>query len=323
MDYERLMPLAAVTETKKHLRFFDRSYWDEESSIGVDEKVQGVVKRKIASGVSSLFVSVAAPFLLPELRSSIRGIFRSKKKSFLRSKAPPEHEEQIPIGLMACDFNRWINAMMQIALRLPIFRTILLLWAPQSYEPFQYFIDQHDADQKANLEVSSASSAELARFLMQKMPALCICPNRPDFFEIFQTLLRSGSPKRSFFLGVYSKQESCYLVEWDAKASAFFTLMDQKLQAHAPGHLLVFVKNRGEAEFSLPKQIIDGKGQYYDLQGFIERRQDAKFPEFIAYVKLSGKTWYQCRDERISRMHSIHLHVPLAEGLLLYYKKCV
>ncbi|MCC6127585.1 MAG: hypothetical protein IT584_00055 [Chlamydiae bacterium] len=316
------MPLASVNETRKRSRFFDRSSWDEEPSSGIDEKVQGLVKRKIASGLGSLLVSVAAPFLLPELRSSIRNIFRSEKKSSSRFETISDQEQQIPLGLIACGMNGWINALMQIALRLPIYRTILLLWAPQSYEPFQRFIDQHDADQRAKLEISSASSLELVQCLIQKMSSECICSDRPDFFEIFRILLLSGSPKRSFFLKLYSKQESSCLVEWDAKTSPFFTLMDQKLQAHTPGHLLVFVKNKEAPGFVVPKQIVDGKGQYYDLQGFIERRSDAGSTEFIAYVKVSGKTWYQCRDQRISKMNSIHLHVPLLLSHVLYYKKC-
>ena len=321
MDEVFFMPIASVSETRKEGRFLVEPFWDEEPSSGIDAKVQGIVKRKIASSLGSLFVSLSAPFL-PEFRSSVRNIFRSKRRFSSRPETFSIQEELIPLGLIACGTSRWINALMQIALRLPIFRTILLLWAPESYEPFQRFIDQYDADQKAKLEISLASSMELIHCLMKKMPSESIQSNSPDFFEIFRILLISGSPKRSIFLKVHSKPESCCLIEWDVDVCPFFDLIDEKLKAHAPGHLLVFVKNREESSFVIPKQIVDGKGQYYDLHGFIERRPDAVRAEFIAYVKALGKTWYQCRDEGISKLHSIHLHVPLMSGDFFYYRKC-
>ena len=110
-------------------------------------------------------------------------------------------------------------------------------------------------------------------------------------------------------------------MEWDAEFSSLELLIQQKLTEKAPWHLLVFIKSPEDLE-EIPKQIADEKGQYYALQGFIEKRQDVGLAEFIAYVKVADKNWYQCRNQRILKLQSIHLHIPLLASHLLYYKKC-
>lgn len=322
MDYSFILSISSIFEKRKQGRS-QLSFFEGEERAGVDAKVQGLVKPRISSGLGSLFVSVTAPFALSDFRSSLRNLFRFKKKeSLFRLDALWSDVDGIPLGLMACGLHSWINAVMQIALRLPVFRTILLLWAPHSYEPFLRFIDQHDADREAKLMVSSASSADLVRCLAQKMlPELFVSWGNPDLFEVFRKLLLSCVSKESLSLGVYSKEESCCLVEWDQKIAPLDAFIQQKLEERAPWHLLVFIKHPEDLE-TLPKQIADEKGQYYALRGFIEKRQDVGFAEFIAYVKVSDKNWYQCRNQRILKLQSIHLHIPLQSSHLLYYKRC-
>lgn len=213
MDWSFVMPLAPVFESKKQDRF-RRPFFAKQSPSGVAAKVQGVVQRRISGGLGSLFVSVAAPLFLPDIRSALRGAlrFRRKDSSVVAVDALWSDEEAAPLGLMACGLHSWMNAVMQIALRLPVFRTILLLWAPQSYEPFQRFIDQYDADRRAGKEMSCASTMELVYCLMGKMSAEAfIRPVHPDLFEVFRTLLLSCTSKDAISLGVHSKRRAAVL----------------------------------------------------------------------------------------------------------------
>ncbi len=291
----------------------------------IDVKVQGAVKTKIVGGVGSLFVSVATPLLHPALRLSIRNMLRAIRQTRLIEPSRCLGEsDSIPLGLLSNERDCWMNAVMQIMLRLPMFRTILALWAPQSYEPFQKFIDQYDADRKAHFSISSASSSELVRCLAKKMSSdIFLSPSSPHLFEIFRTILLSLGSTESFGHKTYSMEESCCLLEWDPQTQALLSLTHQKIAAQTPRHLLVFVKQHSQLSSVVPKQLSDGeKRGYYDLQGFIERRHDGGGAELIAYVKAAGKNWYQCRNQRISKLHSIHLDLPLVSSRLFYYKRC-
>ncbi|MBX9745178.1 MAG: hypothetical protein K2X08_08220 [Chlamydiales bacterium] len=287
---------------------------------GIDAKVQGLAHTKMGSGLGSLFVSMATPpSMLRGVRSSIRNAFRLSRQSKCIEQGRLLVElDSVPLGLMPCGTESWMNAVMQIVLHLPIFKTILALWAPQSYEPFQMFIEQYEVDRKAHATISSASSLSLVRCLAQKnsLEAFFLRTD-PDLFQIFRAILWSFSSQESAFLRRESVHESCLLMEWDGDG---WSLIEQKLAAKAPSYLLVFMKNSPDSVAA--KQIPDPKrGGYYELQGFIEKRGDEGCSEFIAYVKVAGKSWYQCRNQRIAKLHSIHLDVPLLSSRFFYYKK--
>ncbi len=289
----------------------------------IDAKVQGAVQTKIVGGVGSLFVSVATPLLHPGLRSSIRNMLRAiRQTKFIEPGRCVGEMDAVPLGLIPHEGDSWMNAIMQIMLRLPMFRMILAVWAPQSYEPFQKFIDQYDADRKAHFTISSASSAELVRCLSKKMSSEMFFSS-PHLFEIFRTILLSLGSSDSSNRKAYSMEESCSLLEWDPQTQSLLALIHQKMADQMPRHLLVFVKQHSSLSSIVPKQLSDReKRGYYDLQGFIERRCDGGGAELIAYVKVAGKSWYQCRNQRISKLHSIHLDLPLISSRLFYYKRC-
>lgn len=316
--------LSSVSE-KMQERSFDRSGLKKNERKKIDAKVQGAVQRKIVGGVGSLLVSLVTPLLLPTLRSSIRNMFRSiRQTKLIEPNRGLGDTDFVPLGLSPCGSDSWMNAAMQIMLRLPMFKAVLTLWAPQSYEPFQRFIDQYEADRKAHFPVSSASSVELVNCLLQKMESnIHLSPSHLGLFKIFQTILLSFHSVESLIGKGRLIEESCYLLEWDPQTQALQPLIHKKIGAHMPRHLLIFVKERSEPPSMLPKQFSEGeKGGYYDLHGFIERRHEAGLAEFIAYVKVAGQNWYQCRNQRISKLRSIHLDLPLLSSRLFYYKRC-
>jgi ubiquitin C-terminal hydrolase len=68
----------------------------------------------------------------------------------------------------------------------------------------------------------------------------------------------------------------------------------------------------------LKKQICI-EGAIYDLRAFIEKRPDFLGVNYVAYVKVSGN-WYQCDDDRITRLRSDAFGVALRRGVLAYYQ---
>lgn len=318
MDQMFIMPVSETLQKGYSDNFDNRSLQGKRK--GVDAKVQGFAHTKMGSGLGSLFVSMGTPpSMLRGVRSSIRNAFRLKRqsKSIEQGRLLVELDD-VPLGLMPCGLDSWMNAVMQIVLRLPIFRTILALWAPQSFEPFQMFIEQYEIDRKAHAVISSASSLSLVLCLEQKIPPeVFSLRTGPDLFQIFRAILWSFASQESPSLRGDSIHESCLLMEWDGEG---WSLIEEKLAAQSPSYLLVFLKSSPDSVAA--KQIPDPKrGGYYELQGFIEKRGDEGCSEFIAYVKVAGKSWYQCRNQRISKLHSIHLDVPLLSSRFFYYKK--
>ena len=300
---------------------------------GVDSKVQGFARSKISSGEGSLFASTSPPKvpLVSDvlLQSSDEDLLKSKKTKV--KKRPLVHRglewDEDPIGLMPCDPDSWINAVMQLVLRLPFLRTILSISAPRSYDPFRIFLDHYYEDREDGLAVSSADGRALVECLKKNlMPHLFGPFGKVNLFGIFQGIFFSGYPFGLHSLDTDQNRTELWQCEWDAdQISLLDQIRNKALVTHAPADLLVSVKKKNKNDFCsvIPRQIFySDLSSYYDLQGFIEKRQDGEHFDSIAYVKIRGKNWVQCRNERILKLSSTNLDYPLLSSKLLHYKKC-
>lgn len=293
----------------------------EKPRKSIDSKVQKFARTKITENSGSLFTSAT---ILQYLFSTEMLVNQTAIDSSLPSyfKFNESEIETKPIGFLPCDPDSWINAVMQIVLRLPILKTILTVLAPQSYEPFRLFIDQYHKDQKAHLNISTANGAQVVHCLKKHFPNQLFGPfGPPSLFEIFQNILLSGDSSSPLSHAIKRLRQFYGQFEWD-ETESLLSCFIRKLTT-SPCDLLISLKRKKNPSNPIPTQIFDASNNtYYDLHGFIEIRKECGQPEFIAYLKMNGKTWYQCRNQRIVKLCSTHLHLPLISSHLLHYKKC-
>lgn len=322
-------PLMSIQEQPRNGSAYSGFSSAEERRKGIGSKVEKFAQNKIAGSPGSLFASATAPkvILLPDLVQGRGEIFMLPKKPKFKKKpslhSSDERDEE-PIGLMPCDSDSWVNAAMQLILRLPVLRTILAVSAPQSYEPFRTFIDQYIEDRDARLCISSADGGELVRCLKKVLPQRLFAPSvSANLFQIFQEIYFSGYPSSPPSFEIGRTRSDHWQIEWNADEISLQHLIKNKTVAvEAPTDLIVYAKGKNERNSCrlIPKQIFDpDQPYYYDLQGFIETRQEL---ELITYLKIEGKSWYQCRNQRVLKLCSTNLNQPLLSSFLLHYKKC-
>ncbi|MBS0626336.1 MAG: hypothetical protein JSS32_09830 [Verrucomicrobia bacterium] len=322
-------PLAVtpVQEDRRH-QYRDREY-KEDGRKASDTKVK-VFAKKISGSPGSLFASATAPKVILMSESAAQGrqdiyILPKKPKIKKRENILTMNElDEEPIGLHSCEPHSWINALMQLILRLPVFQTILVVSAPLSFEPFRVFIDQYNEDRRARLSVSSASGNELIRCLKKLLPNF-FSSNSIDLFAVMQEIFMTAYPSGSLPYEMGRTHPDHCQFEWNSEEISLQHLVKKQQAAdRAPADMVVSAKGKSEVKLCrlIPKQIFDlGDSFYYDLQGFIESRRDHSHSEWIAYIKILGK-WYQCRSERVHKLCSTNLNLPLLSSHLLHYKKC-
>ncbi len=253
-----------------------------ENSRPVDQKIGGVVLAKITPEKGGLLAAVNAPHLT---LGPIKILHRSEnrqvqKKRSKLRKAPLP--KRVPIGLISSDSEGWLNALMQFFLYVPGFAESFT-FAPRSFFPIQEFIDQYHLDQMEGRSVSLANGGRIFELFHSKFP-------HQGLLEIFETVLFLLKPEWRL----------CY--KWGEIPHDLMS-----------SHLLI-------ATASVKKQLKVERGQFYDLDLFIEKRPDGAKVNYYAYVKIDG-CWYQCDDERITQVRSDGLTLALQRGILSHYKK--
>jgi hypothetical protein len=245
-----------------------------------------------------------------------------------RKSAKKGSGKSIPVGLRRCESMSALNALLQLILFLPAFRD-LFAFAPRSFEPFSEFISQYLADQRDHRAVSSASSQELYRCLLSKLPSQCT-ETHFDLQGFLFALAKAAFPQLSILL---NGSDSIALhpewhMYWDVSLP-FAYIADQHLAREGkhplrPPEFLVSPKNARETvECQLVQRqyFTHPDSTCYDLDAFIECRPDGSHPaHYIAYLKIDG-AWYQCDDERIISMRSTALNLPLHQSHLLHYRQ--
>lgn len=249
----------------------------------IPSKVVELVLDRINQAKGGLLPSAMAPQIVIDLLPSVES---AKAAQISRSKQKWKLRKmplakRMPIGLHPADMEGWVNALMQFISFVPGFAE-LFLFAPRSYQSFQEFIDQYHQDQQDNRAVSSADGRPIRRFFKDRF-------SDSGFLEIFRFLIGIIHPK------------------WEVDE-----ILESALEKGHPLDLFV--------ERSLKKQQWVQSDLCYDLDAFIELRPDIHTASYIAYVKVEGG-WYQCDNERVTRLRSDSLASPLHRAILLHYRR--
>lgn len=322
---------------------------NDEKKLSSTTKIKEIVLERISLSASrsALLPTATAPRVLIDLLAPFSLSSENSRKNNQEFFSTVDSQKQksgktflgkmIPIGLHRknkfCFFeNRiWINpfnALMQFVLFLPSFGD-LFFFAPHSFHPFKDFIDQYKVDQQENKTVSSANTASLVRCAMRKLP-LFLFQNKIDLYAILQHLIQALFPTLPSLLsskvGSYFPDSLAFHPEWHLvwdvkKGKTLDEIIQQKWNEKAQ-EVLVSVKGvEGSFCNLIKKQFFTPSDWFcYDLDAFIEMRPDHGGVNFVTYLKLDGG-WYQCDDEKVVRLRSNSLNVPLCRSILLHYKR--
>lgn len=249
----------------------------------IPSKVVECVLERINQAKGGLLPSATAPQIVIDLLPAVESV-QSEQNDCSKKKWKLRKmplAKRMPIGLHPADTEGWVNALMQFISFVPGFAE-LFFFAPRSFQPFQEFIDQYHQDQQENRTVSSADGRTIRRFFKMRFAEL-------GFLEIFRLLIELLHAK------------------WEAHET-----LESAVQKGHPLDLFV--------ERSLKKQQWVQMDLCYDLDAFIELRPDGNTASYIAYVKVEGG-WYQCDNERVTRLRSDSLAAPLHRAILLHYRR--
>lgn len=345
----RTIPIACPPRLSDCLQDDAQTPLNEEKKLASALKIKGIVLEKISLSASrgALLPTATAPRVLIDLLApfSLSSENDRKKSSEFFSSGSSKNQrsgktflgKMIPIGLHRknkfCFFDdrTWINpfnALMQFILFLPNFAD-LFFFAPHSFHPFQDFIDQYKADQQENRAVSSANTLSLVRCARRKLPHY-LFKNKIDLYAILQNLIQALFPTLPALLssqvGSYFPDSLAFHPEWhliwDVRRGKTLDESIQQKWNEKAQEMLVSVKGVEESFCNLVKKQFFTPSDWfcYDLDAFIEMRPDHGGANFVTYLKLDGG-WYQCDDEKVVRLRSNSLNVPLCRSILLHYKR--
>jgi len=284
----------------------------------VDKFCDHLIKKPSASIILKLFFDLLGkskfPTLYEEKKIEIKPFKHSNKKA--------------PIGIKGPN---WINALMQFIIHIPSILNIFD-FAPKSFLPFNVFIDCYQQDRK-NLSELSISSEILFECLYRKVSKKFINNyGRIDIYKILKTLISliiekdeknfENDEKNISFLSFHPEWQ----ITIDSDNRDFESYIENTLALNKPKEILIsykwFSKGRKKRFSSRmkPKKNIFINNFFYELDAFIEYREDDFFMgNYITYLKIDNE-WYQCEDSKIKKIESNNLFIPLLRSILLHYK---
>lgn len=249
--------------------------------------------------------------LIPKMKQRRRKLFKNKAK------------KGIPLGLNRCSPHDWVNALMQLLIYLPD-TPHLFSFVPRSFEVIREFIEQYLIDQQEKLTISTADGVQIAKCLIKNLPKdLFRDPNRVDLYEIVQLLIRSIYPYFDRIVNNFLLFHPEWHLIWDVNEELSLEKALLEKAESSPSEILVAVRGwEYHNRRMLKRQLFSPNlKQCYDLDAFIEHRQDVRnSAQYIAYLKVEG-VWYQCDDDRVTPLLSTTLSVPLHRSVLLHYRK--
>ncbi len=310
---------------------------------------------------SSLLASATAPHVVLDFVSELP-IQNKEKSNFDLKKAKmtgaSSSKSVLPIGISSCEYNGWINALMQFIIFIPSLSE-MFAYTPKSLSPFIEFIEQYKKDQAQNKSVTSASSLKLLESIRKKilLRSSSLSKDPAHFFtEIVRLLMKSMTvdsvhhqdceevdllalrpdwiiPINPKLLENFTWEE---IVERHFQSLGIFEKADKNLFFPFPKELLIsfteFSSHKEKSRSDIFFDKIYPKKQFfvsynrapcalYELDVFVEfRANDSEKGDYITYVKVEGE-WRQCDDNRITLLRPINLSIPLRRSFLFHYRK--
>lgn len=324
----------AILQIDAMLNGLQKHHRRETSSKSVDHKIRNFVLSRIHLPLEgSLLASTTAlhsmiPIMLGTKNEENWIKMPKRRKPILvsaqKKTAPSKY---YPIGLIRIESYRWINALMQFLLFIPILREFFA-YTPDSLFPFNEFIDQYFFDILEKKLISIADSMDLIRCLARKFPRFFQEAGVVNLLEIIRVISDAACTMTS--LGDAGFRPEWQIV-WDPKQDlSFQEIFDRSV---LPPELLVgllplfdpILRRQPESFLgrTLLKQYVSSHSfSCYELDAFVEHRSDiGEKACYFTYLKIDGG-WIQCADERVLPLRrSTSLDLPLRRGILFHYRR--
>ncbi len=244
----------------------------------------------------------------------------------------------IPIGIIKCDYNRWINAFLQFLLFIPSLCD-MFIYTPKRFFPFLEFIQKYHQDRKLGKKVTTAKSSKLLETIRKNLSFSEIYKMRPESqpWQVLRRLMKSlGEPFQEEDLGLLALNPYATIIidkdnfsweeaiEKELTQNGFFSKAKVNLSLSFPLEMLLILQEKSllpKKQFSLSYHGIPYA--LYELDAFVEYRPDGwDTGDFFTYVKTQGQ-WYQCDDTHIVSLKPIHLTIPLRRAIFCHVVKRV
>ncbi|NGX56503.1 MAG: hypothetical protein K1060chlam5_00746 [Candidatus Anoxychlamydiales bacterium] len=268
-------------------------------------------------------------------------IFLRDKINYFPSKANNyKKNPSSPIGILGVS---WLNALLQFMIAIKSIRN-MFYFAPKSFFSFNLFLDTYEIDKKNQKDIVSIKSDILLECLLKKFSEKNFITNRGklDLYKILSLIMsifyEENQVDQNFLIhknsNFLSFRPACQ-IRFDLEKnisfeSYIFNILNKSNILSK--ELLISFKwfSNGKRFFlnykSMPKTKIlffNVKkliNVIYELDAFIEFRQDSSsFGHYITYVKKEN-LWYQCDDSRINIINENNLYLALSKSILLHYK---
>jgi hypothetical protein len=324
-----------------------------------DSRILDLVLERLSLPHFNYQGSLLATLTTPQVQFSVLSeppIYKQPKKIIHLLKdaqkfITPRKENTVlrPIGINRCEYNNWINALMQFIVFIPSLSE-MFAYTPKSLSPFIEFIAQYRKDQDYNKSVTLASSAKILESFRKKFSINVFQKENPvqHFCEILKLLMDSVHLGGGFeemeeidllalhpdwridlqLAGSLTWEEK---IEKHFKLCGFFEKADLDLFLPFPKELLVSLQNTSQPFESTSDKVFPKKQFFlsylgtpcslYEMNAFVEYRPDGSDKgDYITYVKAEGD-WLQCDDTRVILLRPSNLSIPLRRSFLFHYKK--
>lgn len=285
---------------------------------------------------SSLLATASAPNVvmafLPIPKKEVKDSLH--KETRLVSSVPSK-KEYWPIGIIRCEYNRWVNALMQFLLCIPSLSE-MFAYTPKSLSPFIDFIDLYRKEQRQGKSVTTANPIKILEALRKKSQFGFFLNKEPFqlFFDVLQFLMQNVLSKNELSYEIEGADLIALHPEWiisldEEKLGSWEENIESSLHKEGldlfPKELLVFLGvSNSESSLLAKKQFFLSRNHIpsalYEMNAFVEFRPDRDKGDYLTYVKVEGE-WLQCDDNRIIQLRSGNLPIALRRSFLFHYKK--
>jgi hypothetical protein len=241
-----------------------------------------------------------------------------------------EEKNKIPIGIKGPN---WLNALIQFIIHLPSILNVFD-FIPKSFLPFNLFFDSYEYSR--NYKAQILNSEILLECLYKKFPQIFFLKNKDkiDLYKILNLIISTSFDESLFNFEINQKNinflpfhPNWQIIIDSEKEKKFEDYIARKVSLlDMPKEFLVsyeWFDNGKKKKFSSklrPKKYVFLSDYFYQLDAFIEYREDEGFSgSYITYLKIDND-WYQCEDAKIKKIKSANLFVALYRSILLHYR---
>ncbi|MBN2479482.1 MAG: hypothetical protein JXA94_04570 [Parachlamydiales bacterium] len=233
-----------------------------------------------------------------------------------------------PIGINGPN---WVCALAQFMINIPSIKN-MFDFTPKSFLPFNVFIDCYEYDKK-NMQKSATYSCDmLLDCLIKKFPQNYFIKNKGkiDIYKILNLIMNALFEEDGFFEYENNSDLLAFHPNWQVLLDPKITQPLENIlefifkRQNLPKELLLGYRwffNDKKTKISkklLPRKHIFLKNNFYELDAFIEYREDGKYSSYITYLKIDN-TWYQIEDLKVKTISANNLFLPLSKSIIQHY----